>query len=358
MIKISPSLLAIEPIKISETIEKIPSADYLHIDVMDGKFVKEKTLFLYPSLTSRIHWVTDIPLDIHLMVNNPENYIDDFAKAGADMITFHYEACSDPKEIINSIKKHDNIKAGIALNPDTEISNIENIIEDVDMVLLMSVVPGRCGQGYIEKITDKISSLKEIIITKGYSAMIEVDGGIKIDNAYKPINTGADILVSGSGIFSQANPDKAIKQMKDVILLGCDHGGFELKNKIKTYLDEKHQAYSDVGTYSLDSCDYPDYAKKVAQPISEGKYNRGVLICGTGLGMSMAANRYNNVRAAECYDTFTAQMARKHNDANILCLGERSLDHKLAIEITEKWLNTSFSEGERHKKRIAKIDLY
>ncbi|MEA3514476.1 MAG: ribose 5-phosphate isomerase B, partial [Nanoarchaeota archaeon] len=321
------------------------------------KFVKEKTLFLYPSLTSRIHWITDIPLDVHLMVNNPENYIDDFAKAGADIITFHSEACSNPKELINSIKKYDNIKAGIALNPDTELSNIENIIEDVDMILLMSVVPGRCGQGYIEKITDKIISLKDIIRTKGYSAMIEVDGGIKIDNAYKPINAGADILVSGSGIFSLADPDNAIKQMKDTILIGCDHGGFELKNKLKAYLNEKHLAYFDVGTYSTESCDYPDYAKKVAAPISEGKYSKGILICGTGLGMSMTANRYSNVRAAECYDIFTAEMAREHNDANILCMGQRSLDHKLATEITEKWLSTPFSEGERHKKRIEKIDL-
>ena len=151
--------------------------------------------------------------------------------------------------------------------------------------------------------------------------------------------------------------ETAVNQSKDAILIGCDHGGFELKSRIIKYLDNQNIAYSDVGTYSLDSCDYPDYAKKVAAPISEGKYSKGILVCGTGLGMSMAANRYSNARAAECYDTFTAQMAREHNDANILCLGERSLDHKLALEITETWLNTPFSEGKRHKKRISKIEL-
>lgn len=151
--------------------------------------------------------------------------------------------------------------------------------------------------------------------------------------------------------------ETAVNKSKDIILIGCDHGGFELKNKIIKYLDTNNLAYQDVGIYSNESCDYPDYAKKVAAPISEGKYCRGILVCGTGLGMSMAANRYSNVRAAECYDLFTAQMAREHNDANILCLGERSLDYKLALEITETWLNTSFSEGERHKKRISKIEL-
>lgn len=143
----------------------------------------------------------------------------------------------------------------------------------------------------------------------------------------------------------------------DIILIGCDHGGLGLKQKMMDYLNNEHLSYFDVGLYSNESCDYPDIAKMVAGPISKGEYRKGILVCGTGLGMDMTANKYNGVRAAECYSIFTAKMAREHNDSNILCLGERSLDHILALEITDIWLNTPFSDGERHKRRIAKIDL-
>lgn len=223
MAEISASILAVEPENIEKTIKGMPSADYIHIDVMDGKFVKKKTIFLNPEIILEIKRLTKTPLDVHLMLVNPEKHIETFAKAGADILTFHYEANKNHSEPISLIKNY-GIKAGIALNPDTELKEVEPYLKEADLILLMSVVPGEGGQDYIEDVTEKIRSLREIIRKNGYSTLIEVDGGIKVDNAYKPINAGADMLVSGTGIFSYENPDKAIRKMKEVILIGSDHG--------------------------------------------------------------------------------------------------------------------------------------
>ena len=137
------------------------------------------------------------------------------------------------------------------------------------------------------------------------------------------------------------------------ILIASDHGGFNLKNLIIKHLEEKNIDVQDLGCYNTDSCDYPLYAKKVAEGI-EQESCRGILVCGTGIGMSIAANRYKNVRASHCTDTYTAKMTRKHNDSNILCLGERITGSGLAMDIVDVWLNTEF-EGGRHQKRIDMI---
>lgn len=142
-----------------------------------------------------------------------------------------------------------------------------------------------------------------------------------------------------------------------MIALGCDHGGYALMQEIKEYLDEKGYAYEDMGTYSREAVDYPDYAKKVARAIEEGRCDKGILICGTGIGISIAANRYPHIRAALCTDCFMAELTRLHNDANVLALGGRVLGAGLAIKITDTFLHTEFSKEERHKKRIAGIDM-
>ena len=135
------------------------------------------------------------------------------------------------------------------------------------------------------------------------------------------------------------------------IVIGCDHAAYELKEKLKTFLLRNGHAVEDVGAYSTESVDYPDYAKKVASLVSEGRYARGILLCGTGLGMSMAANRFPGVRAALCHDLFGATMSRRHNDANILVLGGRVTGETLAEEIVKVWLSTPFEDG-RHQKRL------
>jgi ribose 5-phosphate isomerase B len=139
-----------------------------------------------------------------------------------------------------------------------------------------------------------------------------------------------------------------------MIALGCDHGGYTLMREIKTMLDEKGLSYQDFGTASEASVDYPDFAKPVTEAVVSGKCERGILVCGTGIGMSMAANKAHGIRAALCSDCFSAEMTRRHNDANILCLGARTTGAGLALKITEVFLDTSF-DGGRHKLRIEKI---
>ncbi len=138
------------------------------------------------------------------------------------------------------------------------------------------------------------------------------------------------------------------------VAIGSDHGGFQLKEKVKEYLTEKHIAYQDIGTYSTDPVDYPDIAKKVAEGVATGEFAKGIVICGTGIGVSIAANKVNGIRAALCNDVFSAQMAREHNDANVLALGERVIGSGLALMIVETWLTTEF-QGGRHAKRVQKI---
>ena len=152
------------------------------------------------------------------------------------------------------------------------------------------------------------------------------------------------------------SPDEGvIKELNMEILIGSDHGGYKLKQEIIKYLNELGHAVEDCGCYSEESCDYPDIAQDVAKKVLlTGK--RAILICGTGIGMSIAANRFKGIRASHCTDTFTARMTRMHNDSNILCLGERITGTGLALDIVEIWLNTDF-QGGRHERRISKLEL-
>ena len=139
-----------------------------------------------------------------------------------------------------------------------------------------------------------------------------------------------------------------------MLAIGCDHGGFKLKNRIKKYLEEKGIEYKDFGTYDENSCDYPDIAKAVCESIVDGECDKGILVCGTGIGMSIAANKINGIRAAHLTDVFSAKMTKMHNNANVICLGERVTGEGLALMITDAWLSAEF-EGGRHSIRVNKI---
>lgn len=139
------------------------------------------------------------------------------------------------------------------------------------------------------------------------------------------------------------------------IAIGSDHGGFRLKEKIIEYLRGKNIEFKDFGTYDEESCHYPEIAKKVAKEVTNGNFNRGILVCGTGIGVSIVANKIKGIRAALCSDTFSAKMARAHNDSNVLCLGQRVTGEGLAIEIVENWLESDFEEG-RHKIRVRMME--
>lgn len=141
-----------------------------------------------------------------------------------------------------------------------------------------------------------------------------------------------------------------------MIAIACDHGGYQYKQMLMQHLNDRGIAYKDFGTFTPDSCDYPDYAKPVANAVAAGEYEKGILICGTGIGMSIAANKVKGIRAAVCADAFSAKATREHNDANILCMGARVISKAKALEITDIFLDTPFSQDERHIRRISKIE--
>ena len=141
-----------------------------------------------------------------------------------------------------------------------------------------------------------------------------------------------------------------------MIAIACDHGGFAYKQTIMQHLADRQIEFRDFGTYTPDSCDYPDFAKPVARAVASGEYDKGILICGTGIGMSLAANKIRGIRAAVCGDAFSARATREHNDANILCMGARVISEAKALEITDSFLDTPFSGDERHIRRISKIE--
>ncbi|MCD5383178.1 ribulose-phosphate 3-epimerase [candidate division WOR-3 bacterium] len=206
-IKIAPSLLACDFACLKEELKKVESAgcDMFHLDVMDGHFVPNITFG--PLLAKTIHRITDIPLDVHLMIEDPGSYWRQFKDAGAEMISFHIEALELPGELIDEMKKA-NITVGLALNPKTPVDEILPYIKRVDFILVMTVVPGFGGQQFMEEPLKKVRKLKDIGLT------VEIDGGIKISNAKRVIESGADILVSGTGIFGEPDPALAIKKLR------------------------------------------------------------------------------------------------------------------------------------------------
>ncbi|HEK4625678.1 ribulose-phosphate 3-epimerase [Clostridioides difficile] len=201
MIKLAPSILSADFAKLLEDVRKVESAgcEYLHIDVMDGHFVPNITLgaLVVKSLKKEN---INMVFDAHLMIENPDQYIEEFVKAGCDIITVHQEACVHLHRTIQNIKSH-GIKAGVVLNPATPVDTIKHVLPDLDMVLLMSVNPGFGGQSFIPCVLDKIKELKAIIDSQGLNIDIEVDGGISPKNVAEVVQAGANVIVAGSAIF-------------------------------------------------------------------------------------------------------------------------------------------------------------
>ena len=209
---IAPSLLAADFSNLQRDIEMIneSDADWFHIDIMDGVFV--------PNISFGMPVLRDIKkhakktLDVHLMIVNPDQYIETFASLGADILTVHYEACTHMHRTIQAIKAT-GMKAGIALNPHSSVNQLKDVIKDIDLVCLMSVNPGFGGQSFIENTFDKVKELKELIQSTGSDCQIEIDGGVTNKNAKKLVQAGANILVAGSYVFKNSNPTETISKL-------------------------------------------------------------------------------------------------------------------------------------------------
>ena len=215
MIKVAPSVLSADFSNLQEGISKLEAggADMVHLDIMDGHFVPNITFGM--PVIKKLRKVTKLPFDVHLMIEKPERYIKDFVEAGADIITVHQESTIHLHRVIQQIKFF-GVKAAIALNPATPLTQIEDVLEDVDMVLIMTVNPGFGGQSLIESMKNKIEKLRSIIESRGLNIEIQVDGGINLDNVKKVVDWGANIIVAGSAIFGSEDVVETIKEFKRI----------------------------------------------------------------------------------------------------------------------------------------------
>ena len=212
---VSPSLLSADFLHLSKDIEMVnrSQADWFHLDIMDGVFVPNISYGL--PVVSQIKKIATKPLDVHLMIVQPERYVEAFHKAGADILTVHYEACTHLHRTIQQIKAQ-GMKAGVSLNPHTPISLLEDVIEDIDVVLLMSVNPGFGGQSFIEQTINKVDKLKKLIMESNSHTLIEIDGGVNFETGKRLVNAGADALVAGSFVFNSPDPEANIKGLKEL----------------------------------------------------------------------------------------------------------------------------------------------
>ncbi len=210
---VAPSLLSADFLHLKRDVEMLneSEADLLHLDVMDGVFVPNIS-FGFP-IMNMLKDITDKPLDVHLMIVQPEKFVDEVAAMGAHIMNVHYEACTHLHRVVQSIKVK-GMKAGVTLNPHTPVALLNDIIQELDMVLLMSVNPGFGGQKFISNTLSKVDDLKNLIIQKNATTLIEVDGGVDLETGKLLVDAGADILVAGSFVFSSENPKERIRQLK------------------------------------------------------------------------------------------------------------------------------------------------
>ncbi len=215
-IKIAPSILSADFSRLKDEIQAVEAAgaDWLHVDVMDGHFVPNITIG--PVVVEWVRKVTQIPVDVHLMITDPDKYAPEFIKAGADWISIHPDTCANPNATLKNIHKL-GAKTSIAINPDVPLSKVEACFADIDMVLMMTVFPGFGGQAFIPDVLPKIAEVRKLIDARKAGVLVEVDGGIKTDNIARVVQAGGEVIVSGSGIFKTADYAGTIRQMRQAV---------------------------------------------------------------------------------------------------------------------------------------------
>ena len=214
--KIAPSILSADFSRLKDEIEAVEAAgaDWLHVDVMDGHFVPNITVG--PVVVESIRKVTRLPLDVHLMVTEPDKYAPELIKAGANWISVHPDTCKDPRTTLETIRSL-GAGASIAVNPDIDLDEVESLLSVIDMILMMTVFPGFAGQTFIEDVLPKIQKIRSIIAERGLPVLVEADGGIKADNIHRVVSAGAEVIVSGSGIFKTADYGETIRRMRKAV---------------------------------------------------------------------------------------------------------------------------------------------
>ncbi|MBI2531550.1 MAG: ribulose-phosphate 3-epimerase [Deltaproteobacteria bacterium] len=214
--KIAPSILSADFSRLKDEIQAVEAAgaDWLHVDVMDGHFVPNITIG--PVVVEWVRKVTEIPVDVHLMITDPDKYVPEFIKAGADWVSIHPETCANPNATLRKIRDL-GAKASIAVNPDVLLSRVEHCFADIDMILMMTVFPGFGGQAFIPDVLTKIEEVRKLVDQRKLPVLVEVDGGIKADNIERVVRAGAEVIVSGSGIFKTPNYAETIRQMRRAV---------------------------------------------------------------------------------------------------------------------------------------------
>lgn len=336
----------------------IKNADFLHFDIMDKEFSKCEgiDLKIISNLKSK-----NAKLDVHIMSNFPEKYINYCIKNLCDIICFHVESKTNIYEEIKRIKNA-GIKVGLAICPETNLDALYPYLPYLDIINVMTVAPGPAGQEFQIRELNKIYQLDVLRKKHGYQYLLEIDGSCNEKNYHSIKNVNPDIYVVGlSGLFSlDSNIEHAWKKMNqymnccETIFLHADFVGNPLKEHIKTYLEDNNYIVVDLYTDGIE--EYPECAIMLCEKVKKNELNLGILCCGTGIGMSIAANKIDKIRAAVVSDPYSAKMAKQHNNANVLCLGSRVLTKQIAEEIVMAFLENKFIYG-KHYPRVNRIDL-
>ncbi len=213
---LAPSILSADLLHLKEQVEVVSEngADFIHVDVMDGHFVPNLTFG--PNMVAALKRITTLPLDVHLMIENPDLSIESYARAGADIITVHQEACTHLHRSLQLIRKQ-GVKAGVSVNPATSLSTLENVMGEIDLMLIMTVNPGFGGQKFIEQGLDKIARARKMIVESGHDILLEVDGGINTVTAPKAVQNGANVLVAGNAVFGKTDIGAAINEIRSQV---------------------------------------------------------------------------------------------------------------------------------------------